>query len=597
MLSLAVAVALGGGLGATATASAAVSPTIPVATATPTASPAPTTTATPTASPVPTATTAPTASPVPTTTPAPTAIPSPSAAPTEAPAPVATPTPSEAPAITPFAAAAATTTVKPGATSISGRGLVGEVLTADTFGWTPDTVAFSYQWTVGGKSVAGATSQFYTTVAADAGKRVTVAVTGSSPGAIPATRIASFSGSIAQYGSIAGTVYQPGTPTRTVANGFVTLWPAYSKNNDSAEPLAFADIVNGRYSFVDTIPGSYTLEFSDSATDQRSFLGGGNMWTGSTSMVVTSGRQTTKNFSFSATGSLSGSIVFTGAALEPGAYVEVQATSSRGTGYAAAAADGTFTITGLPTGSYTVAVRVYDSATYKNGQYTLGKGNVVGRASVAAGKTVTGVKITVKSAALLSGTVTAQSTGQAVPAASVQLYRVGGTNNGFITSTETKSDGSFALPPLDAGTYQVAVVPKAGSGLATAFVGGVSEATARTFTVKDGDVFSGLTVALPVEAVLTGVIIAGETDLPIASDYILYPLDGTLGVVREIYAGTDVDGRLRVGGLTAGRYVIQVHPTTGDYPDQVWGQNTPGGTKVITLTAGQTTDIRVVAVK
>jgi hypothetical protein len=599
-LSLAVAVALGGGLG-TATASAAVVPPTPAATATPTATAAPTATATPsatatpTAAPSPTASTTPSTSPAPTATPTPTAIPSPSAAPTEAPAPTATPAPSEARAVAPVAAA---TAVKPGSTSISGRGLVGQVLIADTFGWTPEeAVAFTYQWSVGGKSVAGATSQFYTTVAADAGKRVTVSVTGSSPGATPATRIASFPGSIAQYGSITGTVYQPGNPTRTVASGFVTLWPAYSKADEWVEPLGFADIVDGKYSFADTIPGSYTLQFIDSATGQQSFLGGGNMRTGSTALAVSSGRQTTKNFSFSATGSLSGTVVFKGPALEPGAYVEVEATSSRGTGYAAAAADGTFTITGLPGGSYTVAVRVYDSANYKNGQYTLGNGSVVGRASVAAGKTVTGVKITVKSAALLSGTVTAQSSGQAVPEASVQLYRVGGTNNGFITSTETKADGSFALPPLDAGTYQVAVVPKAGRGLALAFVGGPSESTARTLTVKDGDVLGGLTVALPVEAVLTGVILAGETGLPIASDYILYPLDGTLGVVQYTHAATDADGRLRVGGLPAGRYGLQIHPKTGDYPDQVWGQNTPGGSKVITLTAGQTTDIRVIALK
>ena len=66
-----------------------------------------------------------------------------------------------------------------GTPAISGQLTVGQVLSADPGVWSPTPVTFAYQWNRAGVAIAGATAQTYTTVAADGGKQLTVAVTGS----------------------------------------------------------------------------------------------------------------------------------------------------------------------------------------------------------------------------------------------------------------------------------------------------------------------------------------------------------------------------------------------------------------------------------
>ncbi|MBX0300438.1 hypothetical protein K2F54_10665, partial [Cryobacterium sp. 1639] len=66
--------------------------------------------------------------------------------------------------------------------TISGTGKVGSTLSAKPGTWAPSTVNLTYQWLRDGKSISGATKSAYKLVAADAGKKVTVKVTGSKTG-------------------------------------------------------------------------------------------------------------------------------------------------------------------------------------------------------------------------------------------------------------------------------------------------------------------------------------------------------------------------------------------------------------------------------
>ncbi|QHC60230.1 hypothetical protein [Rathayibacter sp. VKM Ac-2760] len=66
--------------------------------------------------------------------------------------------------------------------TITGTAKVGQTLTAVPGTWTPAPVTLSYQWKRGGTAISGATSATYKTVAADAGKAVTVTVTGTKSG-------------------------------------------------------------------------------------------------------------------------------------------------------------------------------------------------------------------------------------------------------------------------------------------------------------------------------------------------------------------------------------------------------------------------------
>ncbi|KQQ05865.1 MULTISPECIES: hypothetical protein [unclassified Rathayibacter] len=66
--------------------------------------------------------------------------------------------------------------------TITGTAKVGQTLTAVPGTWAPAPVALSYQWKRGGVAIAGATGATYKTVSADAGKSVTVTVTGTKAG-------------------------------------------------------------------------------------------------------------------------------------------------------------------------------------------------------------------------------------------------------------------------------------------------------------------------------------------------------------------------------------------------------------------------------
>lgn len=69
-----------------------------------------------------------------------------------------------------------------GKATISGTARVGKTLKANKGKWKPSGIHFSYQWFVSGAPVAAATKSSYHPVAADKGKTVTVAITGSKVG-------------------------------------------------------------------------------------------------------------------------------------------------------------------------------------------------------------------------------------------------------------------------------------------------------------------------------------------------------------------------------------------------------------------------------
>jgi len=71
--------------------------------------------------------------------------------------------------------------LKAGTPTISGTAKVGKKLTAKPGRWTAKT-HFAYQWLRNGKTIKGATKASYTPVAADAGQKLSVKVTGSKTG-------------------------------------------------------------------------------------------------------------------------------------------------------------------------------------------------------------------------------------------------------------------------------------------------------------------------------------------------------------------------------------------------------------------------------
>ena len=73
------------------------------------------------------------------------------------------------------------------APSISGTPAVASLLTADPGTWTPTGLAYAYQWFADGVAISGATAQTYRLTDAEFGKSITVKVTASTQGYVPAS--------------------------------------------------------------------------------------------------------------------------------------------------------------------------------------------------------------------------------------------------------------------------------------------------------------------------------------------------------------------------------------------------------------------------
>ena len=139
------------------------------------------------------------------------------------------------------------------------------------------------------------------------------------------------------------------------------------------------------------------------------------------------------NLTLAAGGSISGSVVNVSGG-GPVAAVVVTAVNSSSSYSALSGADGTFTITGLPGGSYQLST---NKLAYMTGATT---------AMVTAGAT-TNVTLSVATTGIVTGTVTNSTTGTGL-----QNVTVDATNSaGVVTSTVTDSSGHYQITGLAAG--------------------------------------------------------------------------------------------------------------------------------------------------
>lgn len=95
---------------------------------------------------------------------------------------------------------------------ITGTAQVGSTLTANPGTWDEGTT-LSYQWMRAGAYISGATQQTYAVGAADVGKQITVAVTGTKPGFSGARKTSAVTSAVTQGVLTSATPTLSGTPT------------------------------------------------------------------------------------------------------------------------------------------------------------------------------------------------------------------------------------------------------------------------------------------------------------------------------------------------------------------------------------------------
>jgi hypothetical protein len=226
----------------------------------------------------------------------------------------------------------------------------------------------------------------------------------------------------------------------------------------------------------------------------------------------------------------------------------IQATASVGS-------DGTYTLSGLSPGSYTLEVASDGLAT-----------TVPDAVEVDEDGSVVGVDVALAPEGTVEGTVT--GLGAPLYDVTVRAYPDG---EGADANTDTDVDGRFVLGTLATGSYRVHVDPDDDRVLAGYLCGGgvcSSSNDADLYDVVQGEVLDLGAVALPTAAVIEGHAWERESGRPLDRIYITaLPDDPEL---PSRLATSEEDGSFRLAPLVPGSYTLQAEPYRYCFDDPGW---------------------------
>ena len=243
-------------------------------------------------------------------------------------------------------------------------------------------------------------------------------------------------------------------------------------------------------------------------------------------------------------------------------------------GSAQTGADGTYTVSNLPTGNYEVEFYGTGSyiAQYYDGQSSHANANPV---SVTDGQVTTGINAAMLSNGVISGTVTDASTGNPIAGAYANVYD---SNGYYVTYAATNSSGVYTTPGLPAGSYTVKV---SAAGYAPFTQSG-------TVSVSIGSTTSGINAALAPDGAISGTVTdaGGQTNLASVS-VTAYDSSGSYATSTS----TASDGSYTLKNLVPGTYELKFTPSSGQnyLPQYYHGENTLASADPVTVTSGQTT--------
>ena len=329
---------------------------------------------------------------------------------------------------------------------------------------------------------------------------------------------------------------------------------------------------DGSYAITGLPPSTYTLGFNCVGDVLRGDGGPAADGGGSTTATVTSGATTTVPTLSGLTApiSLSGRVTGSGGAGVPGACVEVYGGQGvTGQGNATTAVDGSWSISGLSAGTYSVMV-----LPTCQGRSPYASTTIVAAARVTAGKSAT-IAVSLVAGGGITGTIAAGS-----PATGVAGVCVTPTSaDGVVGATSvTGTDGTYSLAGLAAGSWRVVADPTcAGSSTSTL------AAAMTTVVVKASKIAKAGTVALSGFGSVSGKVTqSGGTGI----GGVCVTLTPTVAAFGTVTATTTGNGTYLASGLDPGTYAVKIAPGCGtvhtdDVPQRLTG--------TVVVTAGATT--------
>jgi len=222
---------------------------------------------------------------------------------------------------------------------------------------------------------------------------------------------------------------------------------------------------------------------------------------------------------------------------------------------ASLSSDGSYTLSGLAPGSYSLEVSAEGLGTA-----------VADSVEVGEDEAVAGVDVVLGPEGVVEGAVT--GLGAALADVTVRAYPDG---DGADASADVDADGRFSLGTLGTGTYRIHVDPDEDRVLAGYLCGDSacsSSNDADLFDVAQGQVLDLGTVALPSAAVIEGHTYELDTGRVLDRIYVTaLPEDEDL---PSKLATSDEDGAFRLAPLLPGTYTLQAEPYRYCFDDPGW---------------------------
>ncbi|MGH2865413.1 MAG: carboxypeptidase regulatory-like domain-containing protein, partial [Solirubrobacteraceae bacterium] len=364
-------------------------------------------------------------------------------------------------------------------------------------------------------------------------------------------------------GTIAGTVTEAadGSPLSGICVDAAALDGASGYEQASTE-------ANGGYSIAGLPAGSYKLEFDPGCGGSSAYatqLYGEEHGSTATPVAVSAGLTTDANAALTASGTISGTVTSDGSAVE-GVCVDVASSTAPGSRWTTTAGDGTYSVAGLPAGSYTVefdpgCAGFRDTAElpqFFEDAAAVGQAKSV---NVAAGATAEAVDGHLQPAGQISGRVTDAASGSALEGVCVTATS-SDADGGFAAAT-TAGDGTYTVQGLAPGAYEVEFDPTCNgasqpSDAAQFYAGAESQESAIPVAVSSGTDTPSIDAALRQPGEITGEVTDAATGAPIGGVCVeIVSSDGGPG---SGFATTAGDGAYSVPELPADSYIVEFEP-------------------------------------
>jgi hypothetical protein len=312
---------------------------------------------------------------------------------------------------------------------------------------------------------------------------------------------------------------------------------------------------DGSYTVTGLPAGSYKVQFTgNNSGGLNQWYSGATSFESATPVILTAGQSLTGIDAALVKGASISGLVTAPAGIDLNSLgVSVSSTGAdMSYGYGQVGQDGSYTVRGLPAGSYKIQFSGGNSGVITQWHSGASSFETATPVTLTAGQDLAGINATLVKGASISGKVTVPA---GVEPGSLQAD-VTSANGSYAGSSQIHDDGTYKVNGLPAGSYKVRFSGYNSGTLQQWYAGASSEATATPVTLAAGQDRTGIDATLVMGASVSGTVTAPAGVNLGTIQATVYQAGGT----NPNYVGSasvNDDGTYKVAGLPSGSYKVQ----------------------------------------